>query len=85
MVASDDGSPSLSDAEEVTVTVNNVVPSVAAPAGQSANEGENKSFNLGSFSDPGANDAPWAVTVNWGDASTNTTFNASQHRLTRDR
>ncbi len=49
------------------VTVNNVVPTVTAPANQSSDEGENKSFSLGSFSDPGTADNPWTVNVNWGD------------------
>ena len=31
-------------------------------------------FSLGSFSDPGINDGPWAVTVDWGDGSARTTF-----------
>ena len=30
-----------------------VAPTVTAAANQSSNEGENKTFNLGSFSDPG--------------------------------
>ncbi|MBX2997504.1 MAG: DUF11 domain-containing protein [Caldilineaceae bacterium] len=51
------------------VTVTNVTPSVTPPANQTANEGQIKTFNLGSFTDPG-NDAPWTVTVNWGDTST---------------
>src|SRR5439155_4207805 len=41
------------------VTVNNVNPTVTAPADQTANEGASTSFNLGSFGDPGA-DSPWA-------------------------
>src|SRR4029079_14882810 len=45
-------------------------------AKQSANEGENKSFSLGSFSDPGS-DTPWGVDVDWGDGSTHTTFNST--------
>src|SRR5205807_2488897 len=40
-----------------------------------SNEGENHSFSLGSFVDPGA-DSPWSVNVNWGD-STSDTFNTS--------
>ncbi len=51
------------------VTVNNVVPTVTAPANQSSDEGENKSFSLGSFSDPGTADNPWTVNVNWGDST----------------
>jgi hypothetical protein len=60
-----------------TVTVKNVAPSVTAAADQTADEGTSKSFNLGSFSDPGTNDSPWAVEVDWGDASAHTTFNAT--------
>src|SRR5205823_11107639 len=60
-----------------TVTVKNVAPAVTAPSDQSSNEGDTASFSLGSFSDPGANDAPWAVDVDWGDSSAHTTFNAS--------
>src|SRR5205807_3989628 len=48
------------------VTINNVPPSVTAPADQSSNEGASKSFDLGSFTDPGA-DNPWTVDVSWGD------------------
>src|SRR5262249_26154402 len=39
--------------------------------------GASASFTLGSFSDPGVNDGPWAVDVNWGDGSPHTTFNTS--------
>src|SRR5207248_1824636 len=60
-----------------TVTVTNVPPAVTAPASQSSNEGASTSFALGSFSDPGATDNPWAVDVNWGDGSTHTTFNTT--------
>src|SRR5439155_478248 len=56
------------------VSVNNVAPSVTAPANQSANEGESKTFSLGSFSDPGVNDSPWNIDVNWGDGTAHTTF-----------
>ena len=56
--------------------VSNVSPVVTAPANQSADEGTARSFDLGSFSDPGA-DSPWAVDVNWGDGSAHTTFNQS--------
>src|SRR2546425_7886680 len=65
-----------SDTATFTVTVANVPPTVTAPVNQSANEGASTSFSLGSFSDPGLNDNPWAVDVNWGDGSSHTTFNA---------
>src|SRR4029077_20316831 len=64
----------LDRANALSVTVNNVAPTVVAPADQSSNEGTSKSFDLGSFSDPGVNDNPWAVDVSWGDASAHTTF-----------
>src|SRR5206468_2038780 len=57
-----------------SVTVSNAAPVVAAPADQSANEGASTSFGLGSFSDGGVNDNPWAVDVDWGDGSLHTTF-----------
>ena len=69
-----------------TQTVNNVKPAVTAPSSQSSDEGENHSFTLGSFSDPGTADNPWQVTGNWGDGSPNTVFNmATQGAITADR
>src|SRR5207245_1345458 len=47
------------------------------PSNQSAFDGSSTSFDLGSFSDPGANDAPWHVDINWGDNSAHTTFNTN--------
>src|SRR5206468_3828410 len=55
------------------VNVANVAPSLTGQADQASNEGENHSFSLGSFSDPGA-DSPWAVSVDWGDGSPSTSF-----------
>jgi hypothetical protein len=49
---------------------------VTAPASQSADEGESKTFNLGSFTDAGANDGPWTVSVNWGDGASEARPNA---------
>src|SRR5205085_2090769 len=65
------------DSKTFNVDVHNVPPAVTAAANQSSDEGSSASFDLGSFTDPGANDAPWAVDVNWGDGSAHTTFNAS--------
>src|SRR5207248_285241 len=63
-------------------TVHNVAPSVTAAADQSSDEGASHSFSLGSFSDPGANDGPWSVDVNWGDGGPHSTFSsASQGSL----
>lgn len=58
-----------SDTKTFTVTVSNVKPTVTASSNQSSNEGESKSFALGSFADPGP-DSPWTVDVNWGDSTT---------------
>jgi PKD repeat protein len=41
---------------------------VTAPDNQTANEGEAKTFNLGSFTDDSS--GPWQITVNWGDGNT---------------
>jgi PKD repeat protein len=72
------------DSDTITfhVTVANVPPLVVGPADQSSDEGQNKSFDLGSFTDKGVNDGPWSVDVNWGDGSPHTTFSsASQGAL----
>ena len=64
---------------QISLTANyssNVAPVVTAPANQNANEGSSVAFSLGSFTDVAA-DTPWAVTVAWGDGSTNSTFNAT--------
>ena len=43
-----------SDSEDVLVVeVANVAPEVTAAADQASDEGESKSFDLGSFTDPG--------------------------------
>ena len=55
------------------MTVANVAPVVTAATDQTASEGTGKSFSLGSFTDPG-DDGPWAVKVEWGDGSSDTTF-----------
>jgi PKD repeat protein len=54
------------------VQANDVNPAVNAPANLAATQGIATIFGLGSFSDPGASDGPWTVTVNWGDATTTT-------------
>src|SRR5205807_2205894 len=36
---------------------------------QSSDEGSAKSFDLGTFTDPGTHDNPWKVHVDWGDSS----------------
>ena len=73
-VTDSDGASDTDSEDVLVVAIANVAPTVTAPANQTADEGENKSFNLGSFTDPGP-DGPWAVSVDWGDGSTDTTFN----------
>jgi hypothetical protein len=60
-------------------TANNVVPTVATPAFTASSANCLASVTLGgiSFSDPGVNDNPCAVSIDWGDGSTDSTFNAS--------
>ena len=65
-----------SKTDSTVVQVTNTSPSVTAPSDQTANEGAATTFTLGSFSDPGP-DSPWAVEVNWGDGTVDSTFNAS--------
>ena len=53
----------------LSVVVRDIAPALTAPAAQSAEERSAAAINLGSLADPGA-DAPWTITVNWGDGST---------------
>ena len=59
-----------------TVVVNNVSPTVSAltltgGTGTACLAGNQTSLTF-SFSDAGANDAPWAIDINWGDATAHT-------------
>ena len=72
MTDSDGASDTASESIQI-VEVANVPPAVTAALNQSSDEGENHSFNLGSFTDPGS-DSPWDVTVAWGDGSPVTQF-----------
>jgi hypothetical protein len=56
-----------------TTTTPNAPPIVVAAADQFSDEGESKSFSLGSFSDANGN-GPWEVRVTWGDGSPAETF-----------
>ncbi len=64
-----------------SVTVNNVAPVITAPSNQTADEGDNHTFDLGSFTDPGT-DTPWKVAIDWGDGSTDTFTEASPGPIT---
>ena len=70
-VADSDGASGTGSESVQIVAVANVAPTLTAAADQTANEGTDKSFDLGSFTDPGP-DAPWHVDVDWGDSSTHT-------------
>ncbi len=72
-VRDSDGASDTASQSVQIVAVANVAPTVTAAANQTANEGASTSFNLGSFTDPGA-DSPWAVDVDWGDGSAHATF-----------
>lgn len=61
---------------QVTVVAGGAAPVVSAAGNQSATAGTAKNFNLGSFSD-GGDAGPWQVTVDWGDDSADTQFNAT--------
>ena len=69
----EDNGAGAADTATFGVTVSNVAPNVTPPAGQTASEGTSKTFDLGSFTDPGDDD-PWEVTVDWGDGSADTVF-----------
>jgi hypothetical protein len=60
-------------------TANNVVPTVAAPAFTSTSLDCRNSATLGgiSFTDPGVNDNPWTVSIDWGDGSADTSYDVS--------
>ena len=74
VTAFDDDGAADTDNQLVQVTVHNVAPVITAPSNQTADEGENHTFDLGSFSDPGT-DTPWQVVIDWGDSSSDTSFN----------
>ena len=65
----DEDGTHLNRANAFSVTVHNVAPVITAPSNQTADEGDNHTFDLGSFSDPGT-DTPWQVVIDWGDSST---------------
>lgn len=60
-----------------TVTVTNVAPTnTATSAPGTINMGESYTLT-GSFTDPGIHDAPWSVSINWGDGSAAQTVSTS--------
>jgi len=65
-VSDDDGGSGSTSRE---VTVQNVAPSVSPAEDQTIPLGYTDALQLGSFIDPGSQDAPWAIEVDWGDGS----------------
>ena len=61
-----------SSPSSTTATIANVAPSVNPGPNQTATTGSPVTLSA-SFSDPGANDTPWAYSVDWGDGSAATT------------
>jgi hypothetical protein len=59
---------SLSDDEEITVTVHNVAPAVDAGADATITAGGTFAI-AANFTDPGAGDAPWAWHIDWGNGT----------------
>src|SRR6266540_2944909 len=67
-----DGRGAASSPVTTTATIGNTAPAVNAGPNQTATAGS--PFTLSAtFSDPGANDAPWAYAIDWGDGSSPTT------------
>ncbi|HLJ97812.1 MAG TPA: PKD domain-containing protein [Gemmataceae bacterium] len=60
---------------EISTQASATPPVVTPPGSQIVTEGTTSSFNLGSFAD--TSNGPWMATINWGDGSSNTTFNPS--------
>jgi hypothetical protein len=56
------------------VQVANAPPVVTAAPAQSTVEGTSAALQLGSFADPGQQDGPWTVSIDWGDGSKPSTF-----------
>ncbi|HJQ29747.1 MAG TPA: PKD domain-containing protein, partial [Rubrobacter sp.] len=75
-VRDDDGALDADGQRVVIVNVANVAPVLAQADDQNSNEGQNKLFDLGSFTDPG-DDGLWSITVDWGDGTTDTQFDAA--------
>ena len=66
----DDGNGGIGN-DTVTVTVNNVAPTIAVSGNASVDEGSTYTVNLGTVTDPG-DDTVTSYIVNWGDGSSDT-------------
>ena len=71
----------VTSSDTALVTVKNVAPTLSSltltGATGPASVGGNSVGVSFSFTDPGANDNPWAIDVNWGDGKPHTTYNAA--------
>ena len=70
------GDGQLSGSATFHTDVADVAPDVTGPANQAATEGSTANVPLGQFADP-ESDAPWNVTVDWGDLTPASTFTAT--------
>jgi hypothetical protein len=75
VVQADDGEHAVAT-DSFDWSAANVAPTVTSSISSAVDCNANATLSI-SFSDPGTSDGPWAVVINWGDGSTNTTFNAS--------
>ena len=75
-----DSRGAASAAAQTTATIANIAPSVSA--GPDASTGPGVYTLQATFSDPGANDAPWSYTINWGDGLLTSGTKSSQGSIT---
>ena len=68
--------PGATHSTTTQVNVANVAPILTPSANQSTLSGSAKLFNIGSFTDPGA-EGTWPVTIDWGDDTTSTEIAAT--------
>ena len=85
LTVTDDGTPTpLTDTDTMTVTVNNVAPTVDAGDGQRFQSNEGDVVRVSStFTDLGSEDTHTA-TIDWGDASQNTTISPAVSPLSAE-
>jgi predicted outer membrane repeat protein len=71
VTAAQDGVRGGSSDSTALIVIDNVAPAYTPPGDQVAPVGANRSFELGSFTDPGTEDA-WLLSINWGDGGSST-------------
>ncbi len=70
--------PGASSVARFAVSVANAPPLITAAANQTVQQLISSSLDLGSFSDAGANDGPWAIAIDWGDGAVSVAAAATQ-------